>query len=233
MEFKNTIEVLHSQAREIVDITSKLEQQDDIPFIEIDLLLEKLRNIYDLTTDLRSALQTDRSPELKKQAIRQENHTVKQDDNEAEPKEKLLKPTKENIREKIEEDLATEAREKEKLKNKSKLVSDRFQTSDPTLNDEISEKSKKEDISSQYKTKPIGSINSALGLNEKFELINELFNGNKEKFERTMEVLDTAGSFVEAYNYLEGNFEWDMDDVYVQRILELIRRKLIVRRNEQ
>ena len=82
-------------------------------------------------------------------------------------------------------------------------------------------------------TGSIGSIGTAIGLNEKFELINQLFGGSKEKFERTLEVLDMAGSFVEAYNYIEEQFEWDMDDVYVQRILELIRRKLIVRRNEQ
>ena len=82
-------------------------------------------------------------------------------------------------------------------------------------------------------TAPISSITSGMGLNDKFELINELFKGNREKFDKCMEVLNTAGSFVEAYNYLETNFDWDMDDPYVQRLLELIRRKLIVRRDAQ
>lgn len=233
MEYKNTIEVLHAQAREIAEITSRLGHQDEIPFIEIDMLLEKLRHIYDLTTELRFVLQTDRLPDQNREESKPENNSVNQDITEIELEGKSTKPTKEDIRDKITEDLATEAREKEKQTEKTTLVSDRFKTANPTLNESISGKSKKEDITTQYNTKPIGSIKIALGLNEKFELINQLFQGNKEQFEKTLDVIDKAGSFVEAYNYLEGNFDWDMDDVYVQRILELIRRKLIVRRNEQ
>ncbi|MBA7516680.1 hypothetical protein ES705_08728 [subsurface metagenome] len=101
------------------------------------------------------------------------------------------------------------------------------------MNEEIAGKSKKKDISSQLQSSPISSISGAIGLNEKFELINELFEGDKDTFESTLQVLNMAGSFVEAYNYLDKNFNWDMDNAYVQRILELIRRKLIVRRNEQ
>jgi hypothetical protein len=70
-------------------------------------------------------------------------------------------------------------------------------------------------------------------LNEKFELINELFGGDKARFEQMMQELNVAGSFVEAYNYLNTTFNWDMDSPYVQRLLELIRRKLIVKRDEQ
>lgn len=232
MEFKNTVEVLHAQAQEIAEITLRLEQLEEIPFIEIDILLDKLRSLYDLSTDLRLALQTDYKKTEKVTQIKKEESVATHEKIEAEPKAKSTQPTKENIHEKIEEDLAIEVKEQERKKENSRLVSDRFKTSNPTLNEEIFGKSKKEDITTQYKTSPIGSIKSALGLNEKFELINELFKGNKEQFERTIEVLDTAGSFVEAYNYLEESYEWDMNDTYVQRLLELIRRKLIVRRNE-
>lgn len=230
MEFKNTIEVLYAQAKEIEDIAAKIEQSDEIPFIEIDRLLEKLRNIYDLTLDLRSAMQgdqlTDREKALDKNKSDSDQDTTKLDKTE----EETSKTSTETIREKVGKNILD--KKPEKTVEEKKFVSDQFKSSDPILNEEISEKSKFEDITSQYKTKPIGSIKSALGLNEKFELINHLFDGDKDKFERTMEVLETASSFVEAYNYLEGNFEWDMDDAYVQRILELIRRKLIVRRNE-
>ena len=233
MEFKNTVEVLHAQAREIAEITLRLEQQDDIPFIEIDILMDKLRNLYDLSADLRLALQTDYKQERKDSEIKKEEPFAAQEKTEPKPEEKPAQPMKEVIREKIAEDLATEAIEKGKQKDTTRLVSDRFKESSPTVNEENSGKSKKEDVTTQYKTSPIGSIKSALGLNEKFELINQLFKGNKEQFDHTIEVLDAAGSFVEAYNYLEESFEWDMNDTYVQRLLELIRRKLIKRRNEQ
>lgn len=233
MEFKNTLEVLHSLAKEIGNITAKLEHSDDVSLIELDLLLEKLRNIYDLTMDLRVTFHSDYLTKNKKTTSDRSVIENKQRNEEMETTNRPVKPTKENVRERVEKDLASKEKEKDKTKTKEKFVSDRFKDSKLTLHDEISGKSKHDDISSQYKSKPISNISNALGLNEKFELINHLFDGDKETFEHTLELLDNAGSFVEAYNYLEEHFKWDMDDVYVQRILELIRRKLIVHRNDQ
>jgi hypothetical protein len=233
MEFKHTIEVLNSQAREIEDFLTRFEQLEQIPLIEIDLLLEKLRTIYDLTADLRTALQKEHSTGVTRPTTQQSEDKPYKTDQTEESAIKSPKPSKEEVREKVEKDMSRKMSKDNATDTDPKFISDRFKSSKPILNEEIMGKTKFDDISAQYKMKPIGSIKTALGLNEKFELINHLFEGNKEKFEKTLDVLDMAGSFVEAYNYLEAHFDWDMDDVYVQRILELIRRKLIVRRNEQ
>jgi hypothetical protein len=233
MEFKHTLEVLHSQAREIGNIMSKLEQSSDLSLIELDLLLEKLRNIYDLTIDLRTAIQSDHTVKSKTSSAEPAQTVEKQVKAEMVTEKKSVSPSKEVISEKVEKNLASMEKSKVKPKSEERFVSDRFKDSKTTLHDELSERSKREDISSQYKSRPIGKISSALGLNEKFELVNQLFDGDKEAFENTLEVLDKADSFVEAYNYLEEHFNWNMDDLLVQRILELIRRKLIVRRDDQ
>jgi hypothetical protein len=136
-------------------------------------------------------------------------------------------------KEQIERDLRKPELQNEEKSTKSDFVSDRFRTSKRSINEELASKAKSNEKPSGLKSNPMASIMSAMGLNEKFEIINELFGGDKEKFEQTMQELNMAGSFVEAYNYLNTTFNWDMDNTYVQRILELIRRKLIVKRDEQ
>ena len=55
MSFKNTLEVLHNQAEEILKITEGLKDSDDLRVIDIHLLLDKLRDIYDLAADLQAS----------------------------------------------------------------------------------------------------------------------------------------------------------------------------------
>ncbi|MBN2523256.1 MAG: hypothetical protein JXB24_08260 [Bacteroidales bacterium] len=229
MEFKNTAEALYVHAKEIVELIAGIEASEDIHAIELDLLLEKLRDIYDLVSDMKAAVSVQKKagkPEPSKKADeddRLSEHKILPDLAEDKKKDDTIAVNGEKKQEK--------GKKTEQVK--SSFVSDRFKASKPTFNEEMAGKSKVENLSSHLNITPINSIAGAIGLNEKFELVNELFDGSKDKFESTIEVLNQADSFVEAYNYLNENFDWDMDSVYVQRILELIRRKLIVRRNEK
>lgn len=235
MEYKHTLEVLYTQAEEIRNMARKLQQEEEIRRIDLDLLLEKLRNIYDLASDLR-AVASDKIeiPESAEASIPED---IPEESDTPEPEFEVQQPSgEEEVAEKenpVKNKSIQDAKKGEAEKTGSGLVGDRFTPTGPSLNEEMSVKAKKDDISSQYKSSPISSITTAIGINERFELINELFDGNKERFDKTIEALNSADTFVQAYNYLEENFNWDMDNIHVQRILELIRRKLIVRRNEQ
>jgi hypothetical protein len=277
MEYKNTIEALHFNAEEIRQLVASLENSERISRIDIDLILEKIRSLYDLVLDIQATINDNKVPVGQSEHIiydvkpAQPTETVKPEnkvetasdkpekstdiifeDNTVSLKERIffksphednpnheksdeqkLNERKQVAKENLEKDLKKEKIKSEELVSKKSFVSDRFKSSQPTLHDELASKTKQDDIVSQLKSQGASGIASTLGLNEKFELINELFDGNKEKFEFTMQVLNEAGSFVEAYNYLKDNFKWDMDSQYVQRMLELIRRKLIVRRNDQ
>jgi hypothetical protein len=238
MEFKNTLGVLHAHTEEIKNIIERLEESDKISGIDLELILEKLRSVYDVVSDMRNELQTMTKPsgkdssdnaltEEKKKIVDlrpEPEESVKEEEqvevNESKPGEKKEIQAEKNI-------------EKQKTIEKESVLSDKYKSKSPTLNEEFGSQTKQGNLSTQLNTDPILSVTGAIGLNEKFELINALFDGDKNKFDHTMQVLNSSTSFVEAYSYLEENFEWDMENPYVQRILELIRRKLIVRRNEQ
>lgn len=251
MEFRNTLGAILADNEELTFLLQRLEKADELSALELDLVLQKLRNIYDLVLDIQRSVgdanvhvpqRSGAGPSSSNEPVME---IIKDDAEEEEKKRqapvetkvKQTETSKEEWKEATRQQITKELKEQEpphkEPEHKRTYVSDRFKTANPTLNEELAGKGKSDDLSSKLKSKPIGSITGALGLNEKFELIKELFDGNKEKFEKTMQILNMAGSFVEAYNYLEENFDWDMDSPYVQRLLELIRRKLIVRRDDQ
>jgi hypothetical protein len=234
MEFRNTLEVLHANAEEIRQLMARLEKRNEISTIELDLILEKLRSIYDLVLDMQSALIVKADPELEIVEKTEASVSLPIEDPEEKTPEQVQQKRKDAAREQVERDLKKPEVQNEEKSSGSSFVSDRFKTSKPSLNEELAAKTKSKEIPTNSKTRPTSAgISSSLGLNEKFEIINELFGGDKNKFDQTMQELNMAGSFVEAYNHLNSTFNWDMDNAYVQRLLEIIRRKLIIKRNEQ
>ncbi len=73
------------------------------------------------------------------------------------------------------------------------------------------------------------SIFKQLSLNQRFMFLNELFHGDLESFNRTLEFLDNCKDKSEAIEYIENNIasenNWNTDSDEVSEFLELIHRK--------
>ena len=111
-------------------------------------------------------------------------------------------------------------------------LADSFKGEKKFINERLADNGHRQDLSSKLQSKPIQDIGSSLGLNDRFKLINELFNGDKESYQQTINVLDSANNFNEAFNYISTSYDWDMEDDSVQMLLDLVRRKFIVNKDE-
>ncbi len=256
MQYKNTIEAVYIHLDEIQQLVAKFGAEGEGRTIDIDLTLDKLRDVYDLVLSLRSESGTKTTPireEISEQpetisvpaspGVNAITKTDVSEDNFFEPPLNSTKDEKEmeeeqhdsEIEEIPEKKEETQAEKHSRVRSavEKRYLGESLQQEKTIINEELSQNKSTTDISARLKTKPITSITAAIGLNEKFELIHNLFNDNKVKYEHTMVILNSATNFNDAYDYLSANFDWDMNDPLVQRILELIRRKLIVRKNEQ
>jgi hypothetical protein len=59
------------------------------------------------------------------------------------------------------------------------------------------------DLSDKLRLRRIDDLSRAMGINERFLTINELFGGDHEAFDRVLRDLNSLGSFQEAKTYLE------------------------------
>ena len=72
---------------------------------------------------------------------------------------------------------------------------------------------------------PIASLHSAIGLADKFLLIHELFGGDSEAYDRTINALDSQPSFDDCVIYIAENFTWSPNSEGTKLIMELLQRK--------
>jgi hypothetical protein len=81
-----------------------------------------------------------------------------------------------------------------------------------------------ESVVNQIST-PVSSLSKAIGINDKFRFIKELFGGDSDLYNETIKKLDTIGSLVSAISYIESNFSWDKNSDSVKQLISLIRRR--------
>jgi hypothetical protein len=119
---------------------------------------------------------------------------------------------------------------KPEIEKNVKTIADQFK-SRTTLHESLHQTFQK-DSESISQGKPIADLMSAIGLNDRFTFIRELFDNDQKVFESTISELNSATSFNDAYNYMTRQFNWDMDGEAVQLLLDIIRRKHIKGRHE-
>lgn len=89
------------------------------------------------------------------------------------------------------------------------------QQQDPTLADKLQHSA-------------LNSLQSAIGINDKFLFVNELFNGSMEKYNRSIANLDdlkTLNGALIYLNELRVELQWNSSNEAYKKILELVHRK--------
>ncbi len=72
---------------------------------------------------------------------------------------------------------------------------------------------------------PVDSLRSAIGINDRFLLIGELFGGDAESCDRTIEKLDGMESLDDCLIYLAENHTWNSNSDGAKLLFELLERK--------
>ncbi len=76
----------------------------------------------------------------------------------------------------------------------------------------------------RFSNTPIAKLENAIGLNDRFLYIRELFANNADLFFQTVRTIDEAGSLDQALVYLDQRFNWQQSDVSLQ-FMNLVRRR--------
>lgn len=69
-------------------------------------------------------------------------------------------------------------------------------------------------------------LRKAIGLNDKYLLVRDLFRGDEALYEQTIEALEGFGDLDDAMLYIHDNFQWDPQSEGVKLLVELLVNKL-------
>jgi hypothetical protein len=99
------------------------------------------------------------------------------------------------------------------------------------LNQKLAVPSESKSIADKLKSQPISDLVAAIGINQKFLFMNDLFKGERDEFHHSMGELNKFDSFLDADNYIRNNlmakYSWDMESPSAIRFMELIERRYL------
>jgi hypothetical protein len=72
--------------------------------------------------------------------------------------------------------------------------------------------------------RPVSSIQSAIGINDRFQYIRELFEGSADNFVKAVSDLDSMNDIKEAVDYMQKNFKWKKNESSL-KFVNLIKRR--------
>lgn len=207
-----------------------------LPQVEIDLAKEKIRLIYDLllelekitpeaneSTDLKS-LPPEEEPKEEKtpNIVNVQILQMEDEDSEIETEELILEeniPAKPDLPPKQDLgslDLFAEPSVISEVEMKKTVV------------DKIAEGKNEESVADKMQKNKIKGLKAAIGINEKFYFINELFEGNMKDYNEAIEKLENCES-IELANQLVSSFiddrEWDQESDALAQLQGFVDRK--------
>ncbi len=96
--------------------------------------------------------------------------------------------------------------------NPTRSIGDQFGNEDKSLHQRISSQKEDRSIGTRLQQHPVANIKDAIGLNEKFLFINELFQGDIQAYNEALTRLNSMGSLKEAFEFLNNLtnvHQWD------------------------
>ena len=129
-----------------------------------------------------------------------------------------------------EEDIVEESHINDQQEDLTLTVNEKFTEKIETINDKI-QIEVTPTIADQLKNDKIASLKSDLSINQKYMFINELFDGNTDNFNASVEKLETCTSYKEAFNMIENDFaksnHWKKESDVVDSFLNVVKRRFV------
>ncbi len=96
-----------------------------------------------------------------------------------------------------------------------------------SFNDQIGQKAANGATRRLLTAAPVSDLRKALGINDRFLFQRELFGGNSDLLNQTLDQLNQMQSFEDARSFLTTNFNWTSDNEAVSDFWELVERRFI------
>ncbi|MFH0758871.1 MAG: hypothetical protein V2B15_16400 [Bacteroidota bacterium] len=173
--------------------------------LELDLALSKLRNVYDILTMIR----TDMSLAGKIPKVSAEPSPAEAPVAEVEAPVAGARPVAQ--------------KEPKITQGHTGTIAEKF-TAESSINENLAG-TRDPDKESKLVGKPIDSISRNIGINDRFLIIRELFDGNSDGFVKLIEELDKAGDLLSASQLLESKFEQSREHEGFSILTNLVKRR--------
>ena len=240
MDFNATIDLIVKDLDEARKIIDDLKKYPGVPVFQVELAKSKCKSAGEVITLLKGF--TDSLPAAKEEPIIQayEQKLEQQIELDEDVKDTAITDSIDAAVEEKKTDVEPDEipfppiEVKEELKNKpqkkagSSIMADKFSHMSNRFNEQLDTRKNKEDISAILKTKPLENLSKAIGINDKFLFIREIFNGNENNYNQAINKLEKIKDLNEAKEIIMSFSDSDEENIITDQLLGLVKRKLLI-----
>jgi hypothetical protein len=216
MDLKKTIYFIINDLREARDIIDDLKNYPDVPLLQIELAKSKCKSAQELIALLKDSeeikskesIPSTNNPEISKGDYQVEE-LIEIDMIEAGDTQ-VVEPTQSTIN----------------WQTGKTILSDRFRNNSGNINEQIGSKKSDGDINSMLRGKPIGNLADAIGINDKFYYIREIFAGNHSLYDEAIKKLNMVEEIDDAKAVIMSYTGDNDENEAILQLIELVKRKI-------
>jgi hypothetical protein len=227
MDFNATIDLIIKDLNETCAIIDDLKKYPGIPVLQVELAKSKCKSAGEVIALLKTLKEV--YPETREEPVissfKKEIPEIKKEP--AKPSKTIpVVSVKEEVIKTIDSTEGSDIMKNPVKESETSIVADKFNQLSASFNDQLGSLRGEEDVTDILKTKPINSLSEAIGVNDKFLFIREIFKGNKDSFSQAISRLEHSASLEDAKAVIMSYTGESNENEAVKELLDLVKRKL-------
>jgi hypothetical protein len=228
MDLNATIDIIIRDLKEAGEIIDDLKKYPGVPELQVELAKSKCRSASEVIALFKNLPEKVPHVREEKSIVREETRqpvnsketVVNEHVTEVHYKEVIEIRVPDASAEAIEKPVQTAIKTVEPL-----IIADQYSNRPESFNEKLGSHKHEDDILEILHTKPLQSLNDAIGINDKFLFIREIFGGNVDLYNQTIIKLESVRSLADARAVVISYTGDNAENEAVKQLLELIKRR--------
>jgi hypothetical protein len=227
MDLNAAIDIIIKDLNEAREIIDDLKRYPGVPEFQVELAKSKCKSASEIIALIKNQ-PVKPSSEKEKTIVKEETQKEKFVE-----KVSVVVPAPETASKEIFSQMTPEASPVTEVKpapaamkhTDSAIIADQFSNRPESYNEKLSSRKHDDDVLEIIKLKPLLRIDEAIGINDKFLFIREIFNGNQDLYNQAINKLESVGNLSDAMAVVMSYTGDNTSNEAVKQLIDLIKRK--------
>ena len=237
MDLNATIDIIIKDLNEAREIIDDLRKYPGVPEFQVELAKSKCKSASDVIALIKrinlTAPPPAEPPEPHPEPVTEKAEpyvkpVIEKAEPHVEPIIEKAEPHVDPVPEKAEQQPEKEAaRLADKKPAGFSIIADQYAGRPESFNEKLGTRKPGDDVLEILRSKPLLSLDEAIGINDKFLFIREIFNGNTDSYNEAIQKLEKVGNIPDAMAIIMGYAGDNSGNEAVTQLVDLIKRKFI------
>jgi hypothetical protein len=227
MDLNAAIDIIIKDLNEAREIIDDLKRYPGVPEFQVELAKSKCKSASEVIALIKNQPvkpSSDKEKTIIKEETQQEKF-VEKVSVVVPPPETAPKEVVSHMIQEVSPETKDEPAPAVRKHADSAIIADQFSNRPESFNEKLSSRKHDDDVLEIIKLKPLLRIDEAIGINDKFLFIREIFNGNQDQYNKAINKLESVGSLSDAMAVVMSYTGDNTSNEAVKQLIDLIKRK--------